>query len=370
MNAQELLRLAVEKNASDIFIGAGRYVSFKIKGEITTIGDKIVSPTEADELVSGLYALANRPIEGFRKACDDDFPITVPKLARFRVSAYSQRGTLAAVIRVVLFDLPNYQSLGIPDQVMGIADEKNGLVLVTGPTASGKTTTLACIIDAINQTKKTHIITLEDPIEFLHRDKMSLISQREISTDTQSYLVALRACLRQTPDIILLGEMRDMETIKTAMTAAETGHLVISTLHTVSAANTVERIIDTFPHEQQAQMRTQLAMILRSVVSQQLVESKDGGLAAAFEIMQVNKEISELIRTSKTHEITSTINASSPRMISMDNSLMKLVQERKITMEVAVANATDPVNMETLFRSKFYDEFRTTPLVRNEEAFY
>ncbi|MDR0271963.1 MAG: Flp pilus assembly complex ATPase component TadA, partial [Clostridiales bacterium] len=214
MTAHEWLKLAVEKNASDIFIGAGRCVSFKINGVVTKIGDSAVSVTEAADLVSELYTLAERPIEQFKQDCDDDFSVTISKLARFRVSAYNQRGTHAAVIRIVLFELPNYSDLQIPDEVMKIADEKNGLVLVTGQSGSGKSTTLACIIDAINKQRTGHIITLEDPIEYLHRDNMCLISQREIPTDSKSYITALRACLRQTPDIVLLGEMRDQETIR------------------------------------------------------------------------------------------------------------------------------------------------------------
>jgi len=361
MKAQEWLKLAVEKGTSDIFFGAGRHVSFKISGVITPMGDAPIGVTEATDIVSDLYALAQRPIEKFKEDGDDDFPITIAGLARFRVSAYNQRGSYAAVIRVVLFDLPNYKDLSIPDEVMNIADEKNGLVLVTGPTGSGKTTTLACIIDAINQTKSKHIITLEDPIEFLHRDKKSLLSQREISTDTKSYLSALRACLRQTPDIILLGEMRDVETIKTAITAAETGHLVISTLHTVGAAKTIDRIIDSFPHEQQQQTRTQLSILLRAVVTQLLLIKKDGGLTPAFEIMRVDKEISTMIRESKTHSIDGVIHASEPSMVSMDSYLMKLVQSGDISMETALANAANPEHMGSLFKSRYFDEHREGP---------
>jgi twitching motility protein PilT len=322
------------------------------------MGEGAVSPAEAEEIVSGLYELAQRPMDKYREDFDDDFPITVAGLARFRVSAYNQRGTHAAVIRIVLFELPNYEDLKIPDAVMNIINEKNGLVLVTGPTGSGKTTTLACIIDAINRTKSAHIITLEDPIEFLHRDNKSLISQREISTDTKSYLAALRACLRQTPDIILLGEMRDSETIKTAMTAAETGHLVISTLHTVGAAATIDRIIDAFPPDQHQQIRTQLGTTLRAVVSQQLLKKKDGGITPAFEIMQVNKEIRKLIREAKTHQIDNIIQTSAPAMIGMDAFILNLVQSGDVSMEIALENATNPEHMSNIFESRYFDAHR------------
>lgn len=358
MKAHEWLKYAVEQGASDIFIGAGRHVSFKINGAITMMGDAIIGPAEAADIVSELYSLAGRTPEKFREDGDDDFPITIAKVARFRVSAYNQRGTHAAVIRVVLFELPNYKNLKIPEEVMKIADEKNGLVLVTGPAGSGKTTTLACIINAINQTKSAHIITLEDPIEFLHRDQKSLISQREISTDTKSYLAALRACLRQTPDIVLLGEMRDAETIKTAMTAAETGHLVISTLHTVGAAATIDRIIDSFPHEQHQQIRTQLATLLRTVVSQQLLIKKDGKITPAFEIMNVNKEIRSLIREGKTHSIDGIIQTSAPAMIGMDAYITGLVEQGEISMEVAIEHASNPEHMSSIFESRYFDAHR------------
>jgi twitching motility protein PilT len=358
MKAHEWLRYAVEQGASDIFIGAGRHISFKIKGVLTHMGDSRISVTEAAEIINDLYELGQRPIEHFKNEGDDDFPITMEKVARFRVSAYNQRGSHAAVIRVVLFELPDYRNMQIPDAVMAVANEKNGLVLVTGPTGSGKTTTLACIIDAINQTKKAHIITLEDPIEFLHRDQKSLISQREISTDTKSYIAALRACLRQTPDIILIGEMRDVETIRTAMTAAETGHLVISTLHTLGAAKTIDRIVDAFPYEEQQQMRTQLSTLLRTVVSQQLLPTKDGGITPAFEIMHVNKAISQLIRESKTHQIEGVIQTSAPSMVNMDAYVTNLVQDGIISMETALANAVNPDHMANIFDSRYFDAHR------------
>ena len=347
MGIQEWLKLAVEKKTSDIFIGAGRHVSFKIDGIITSQSEKPVTPDQSEEMVCELFSLAKRSMENFKSFGDDDFPVTIPGVARFRVSVYNQRGTYAAVIRVVVFSLPDYRDLQVPDEVMKIAHEKNGLVLVTGPAGSGKTTTLACIIDAINKTRNSHIITLEDPIEYLHKDDKSIVSQREISTDTESYLTALRACLRQAPDIVLLGEMRDHETIMTAMTAAETGHLVISTLHTVGAVNTIDRIVDVFPPGQQQQVRIQLSMLLKTVVSQQLLPKKDtGALTPAFEIMYVNSAIKNLIRESKTHQIENVIQTSSAEgMIGMDAYIMSLVRKGDITQETAIAHASNPEQM-------------------------
>jgi len=341
----ELLKAAVDQNVSDIFIRAMRQVSFKTNNTITKYGE-VLNVEDSQGMIMELYRLANRTDEKIRQHGDDDFPITLPGVARFRVSAYKQRGSYAAVIRVVVFDLPDSDSLSIPAEVMSIAKEKNGLVLVTGAAGSGKTTTLASIIDEINRTRNTHIITLEDPIEYLHRDNESLVSQREISTDTDSYLTALRACLRQAPDIVLLGEMRDHETIRVAMTAAETGHLIISTLHTVGVVNTIDRIVDVFPPGQQQQVRVQLSMLLRTVVSQQLLKKTTGGLIPAFEIMHVNSAIRNMIRESKTHQIDNAIQTSANLgMIGMDAYMINLVQNGMITRETALSQAVNPDQM-------------------------
>ena len=342
----DLLKLAVAEGVSDIFIGAGRHVSFKRNGIILPQEGGPIKPDEAETLITSLYAMARRSMNKYLENGDDDFPVTVPGLSRFRVNTYRQRSTMAAIIRVVLFDIPNYKDLLIPDEVMRISTENRGLVLVTGPAGGGKTTTLACIIDAVNKTRNCHIITLEDPIEYLHRDNRSLVSQREISTDTDSYRVALRACLRQAPDIILLGEMRDHETIRTAITAAETGHLVISTLHTVGAANTIDRIIDIFAPEQQQQIRVQLSMVLRMVVSQRLVPNMEGKSIPAFEIMRVNNAISNLIREAKTHQIDGVIQTSAQEgMVGMDAFVVKLFKNGEITADTAIKNAVNPDQM-------------------------
>ena len=345
---QEWLERAVELGASDLFIGAGRRVSFKVSGVIVQQGDERITHFEAEEMITKLYEMAGRPIDKYLKSGDDDFPVTVPGLARFRVNTYRQRSTMAAIIRVVMFNIPDYTSLHIPEEVINASNETQGLVLVTGPAGSGKSTTLACIIDAINKKRNCHIVTIEDPIEYLHRDNTALVSQREISTDTKSYMDALRASLRQVPDIILLGEMRDYETIKTVITAAETGHLIISTLHTVGAANTIDRMIDIFPPEQQQQIRVQLSMTLRMVVSQKLLSNKERKPIPAFEIMHVNSAISNLIREAKTHQIDNVIHTSAQEgMISMDSYILKLFQSGVITQESALNNA---VNSEQMMR--------------------
>jgi len=341
------LKRSADENASDLFISAGRPVTFKINGVLHAKGEDFMRPHESEEFVSILYDLAHRPIKTFLETGDDDFPITIPGVARFRVNAFRQRGTHGAVIRIVLFNIPDYKDLQIPEEVMSLATELNGLALVTGPAGSGKSTTLACIIDAMNRNRNSHIITLEDPIEFLHRDKESLVSQREISTDTNSYMDALRASLRQAPDIIFLGEMRDHETIKTAITAAETGHLVISTLHTIGAANTIDRIVDIFPPEQQQQVRVQLSMTLRMVVTQRLLTDVNGESVPAFEIMRVNNAISNIIREGKTQQIDGVIQTGIQEgMIGMDAYILKLLNEGKITKETALRNASNHDQMQ------------------------
>ena len=259
-NLENLLKLAVDAHASDIFIMAGLPLTYKANGKLIHVDEDRVMPPQSETLVQEIYQLGNRDMHRVLDTGDDDFSITVPNLSRFRVSIYRQRGSFAAVIRIIPFGIPDYRRLQIPEEVMSVAEKTKGLVLVTGPAGGGKSTTLACIIDRINQTREGHIITLEEPIEYLHRNAKCAISQREIGLDTESYLSGLRASLRQAPDVILLGEMRDYETIRTAMTAAETGHLVIGTLHTVGAANTIDRIIDVFPANQQQQIRVQLAM--------------------------------------------------------------------------------------------------------------
>ena len=321
----EYLTQSVEDHASDLFIIAGGPVCEKKDKRMVPISQERVFPQETERLIMDLYRLAGRDPAAYLQRGDDDFSLSVPGLARFRVNAYRQRGSLAAVVRVVAFSIPDWETMSIPEQVMDLADAGHGMVLVTGTAGSGKSTTQACIINRINQTRECHIITLEDPIEYLHRDQRSIVSQREIAIDTENYLSALRACLRQAPDVILLGEMRDAETIHTAMTAAETGHLLIATLHTRGAVNTIDRIVDTFPSGQQEQVRAQLSMVLRTVVSQQLLPGTNGDLVPAFEVMHMNSAIRSLIRDSKTHQIDNVIaSGSGEGMMTMDNSILAL----------------------------------------------
>ena len=344
MNAEELLKTASLEGASDIFIVAGLPLSCKIQGKRRQLTPEKMMPADTEKIIREIYALADhRSMERFLLRGDDDFSFSISGFSRFRASAYRQRGSMAAVVRVIAFSLPSPGELGIPDSIPSLGDASKGLVLVTGPAGSGKSTTLACMINAINRTREGHIITLEDPLEFLHRHEKSIVSQREISSDTESYIVALRAALRQSPDVILLGEMRDHETIQTAMTAAETGHLILSSLHTIGAANTIDRIIDVFPPNQQRQIAVQLSMVLHAVVSQQLVPSADGRLLPVFEVMTLTPAIRNMIRDNKVHQIDGLVYSSaSDQMISMDNSLLKLYRQKIITKETAVKYATNP----------------------------
>lgn len=348
----DLLSDAVNKGVSDIFLVAGRSIAYKIDEEISSKDDHRLMPVETEAMVRDIYTLAgDRPIETFLENGDDDFSFAIPGISRFRVNTYKQRGSLAAVIRIIRFELPDPAALGIPKEILEMGELHKGLALVTGPAGSGKSTTLACVIDYINNHKSKHIITLEDPLEFLHRHKKSIVSQREVRTDTQSYIVALRAALRQSPDVILLGEMRDYETINTVMTAAETGHLIFSTLHTIGASSTINRIIDVFPANQQRQIAVQLSAVLQSIVSQQLVPDVDGHLIPAFEIMTMTPAIRNMIRDNKVHQIDSLVySANDPHMISMDSYLMKLYKEGKITANTAVSYAVNPEMMSKKVR--------------------
>ena len=343
MDVTKYLKQAVALGASDLFVAAGGPVSVKLGGQLQSLGGDKLRPEDSRELISQVYALAGRDMARYEAAGDDDFSFPVSGLARFRVSAYRQRASLAAVIRVVSFSIPDWKSLGIPEEVMGLSRVKSGLILVTGTAGSGKSTTQACIIDRINHERACHIVTLEDPVEFLHRNDKSMVSQREIAIDTENYLTGLRACLRQAPDVILLGEMRDDKTIQTAMTAAETGHTVIATLHTRGAANSIDRIIDVFPAQQQSQIRIQLAGVLHSVVSQQLLPSADGGRVPAFEILHANSAIRNRIREGKTHQMGAALaSAGEQGMQTMDGAVLQLYRAGKITLETALAAADDP----------------------------
>ena len=345
----DYLRDAVSRQASDVLIVAGKAVCAKQEKLIRPLSEQRLLPEDTQQIISEIYQAAGRDMAHYNQTGDDDFSFAVPGLARFRVNTYRQRGSAAAVIRLVSFDIPDWKTIGIPEQVMALSELTSGMVLVTGTAGSGKTTTQACLIDRINRTRDCHIVTLEDPVEYLHRHQKSIVSQREIAIDTRDYLSALRACVRQAPDVILLGEMRDPETIHTALTAAETGHMIIATLHTKGAVNAVDRIIDAFPSTQQQQIRVQLATVLQTVVSQQLLPDVDGGMIPAFEIMQASNAVRNMIRENKTHQIDNAISTGAKDgMLSMDQSIQNLYRQGRIEKNTALAYADKPDMMKRL----------------------
>ena len=345
MMIHEMLSRSIEIGASDVFLIAGVPVTYKCNGRQNRVGEMLL-PDSIRVLVDEIYEISKRERTNLEKGADDDFSFSVSGLGRFRVNVFRQRGSLAAVIRVIRFGLPDPVALGIPESVLSLADTKKGLVLITGAAGTGKSTTLACILDRINKTRDGHIITMEDPIESIHRHDRSIVTQREISIDTPGYLDSLRSALRESPDVILLGEMRDYDTISAAITAAETGVLLFSTLHTSSVSNTINRILDVYPSNQQQQVKIQLAQILKGVVCQQLVPLADGGQTAVFEIMKTNMAIQNMIREDKLHQLESAMQAASAEgMCTMDQSLLKLYREGRITKDTALVSCVHYENM-------------------------
>ena len=339
----ELLKKAVEMGGSDVFIMPGAGATVKVNNDLINLTDGRLMPADTEQLIRQMYELAHRDMALLDREGDDDFSFAIVNVSRFRCNAYRQRGSLAAICRIVNFELPDPQEQHIPDIVMNLADQRSGMILVTGPAGSGKSTTLACIVDRINTSRSGHIVTIEDPIEYLHKHKKSLISQREVPNDAATFSRALRAALRQAPDVVMLGEMRDLDTIRTAITAAETGHLLLSSVHTIGAAKTMDRIVDTFPAEQQAQIRVQLSMVLKAVVSQRLIPAVDGQRIPVFEVMTVNPAIQNMIRDGRTHQIDNVIYGGSDKtMLCMDTELQRLYREGRITRDTAVMYATNP----------------------------
>lgn len=346
-NMYNLLATAKANNASDLHITVGIKPKCRISGTLYEMTPfEVLTPAKTRELVESLFQPKQQAV--MDEKGEVDFAYAHPDLGRFRVNAFKQRGSYAAVLRIVGAKIPTPESLGVPEAVIGLTRKKRGLVLVTGPTGSGKSTTLASLIDVINQERNEHIITLEDPIEYLHKHNHAIVNQREIGLDTDSYGNALRAALREDPDIILVGEMRDFDTISTAITAAETGHLVFSTLHTIGAAPTIERIVDVFPAHQQNQIRSQLASVLEAVISQQLLPTIDGkGRVAAFEVMLGTPAIKNLIREDKAHQIPSIMQTSKKLgMQTMDDSLFNLYLKHKIDGANCVEFAQDTESMQ------------------------
>lgn len=322
----QLLTKAYEEKASDLHLSFGIPAVFRIDGQLRQLGDRAYSFSELQQMVEQIIPVNKKA--DFESRGEADFNYALEGLCRFRINAYHQRGQVSIAARLISSNIPTIQLLGMPNVLVELAEKPQGLILVTGPTGSGKSTTLAAMIDYVNDNYAKHIITLEDPIEYLHQHKKSVVNQREIGVDTQSFASGLRAALRQDPEIILVGEMRDLETISTAITAAETGHLVLATLHTSSAATTIDRIIDVFPPHQQSQIRIQLANVLQGIVSQRLFVKKDGrGRVAATEILVRTPSIANLIRSEKVHQIQNVIQTSRKLgMHTLETSIKQLME--------------------------------------------
>ncbi len=342
MHIDEILAAAVAEKASDIHITVALPPMFRVNGVLVPMaGAEKLDPADTHRLVYQMFSERQQVL--FAERGELDFSYGVPSLGRFRVNAFKQRGSISAALRVIPTQVPDAKTLGLPEIILQLTKKHQGLILVTGPTGSGKSTTLACMIDTINRERDCHIITLEDPIEYLHRHNKSIINQREIGLDSHSFASALKASLRQDPDVILVGELRDLETISTALTAAETGHLVLATLHTYNAIGTVDRIVDVFPPHQQAQIRLQLASVLEAVIAQQLLPRADGkGRVAAFEILLATPAVRNLIREAKTYQIMSLIQTGSRiGMKSFDMAYKELLAKGLVSREVIAARATD-----------------------------
>jgi twitching motility protein PilT len=336
------MRTCVEMGASDIHIAVGRRPCLRLHGTIKDLDAPVTTPQDADALAHEI--LPERLEEELQKLGTADFSHAFGTEARFRCSVYKERGFMSLALRLIPTKLLTFEEIGLPDNVRDLLKRPRGLILVTGPTGSGKTTTLATMINEINLTESCHITTIEDPIEYYHEHRKAVISQREVGTDVTTFAEAMRRVLRQDPDVILLGEMRDLETIGTAITAAETGHLVFGTLHTTGSARTVDRIIDSFPKEQQEQIRMQLALSIIAVISQVLIPRCDRkGVIAAFEVMLNTPAIENYIRKGETFKITSDIQTGKKRgMMLLDDHLLQLVREGKIKAETAFEHAMDP----------------------------
>ena len=344
---EQIMGCAKDAGASDVHITVGISPKMRVNGKLMVMPFPVLLPVDTKRICDSM--MNDKQKEHVEEKGEWDFSYSIPQMGRYRVNAFRQRGSVAMVLRIVGTVVPTPESLSLPPSVIDLYKMKRGLVLVTGPTGSGKSTTLASLVGKINMDLDAHIITLEDPIEYLHRHARSIVNQREIGIDATSYDLALRSALREDPDVILVGEMRDLETISTAITAAETGHLVLSTLHTIGAAATIERIIDVFPPHQQEQIRTQLANVLVSVVSQQLVPTVDRrGRVAAFEVMHATPAIRNLIRENKTHQIATSIQTSRRLgMITMDDALVELYMKGKIDRNEALNFAQDKNTMQT-----------------------
>lgn len=346
MDLVAILNEAQMQGASDIHLAPRTQVMFRVDGKLVKMSEDMVPPYAIEKMIEPM--LTKEQMDELEQAGELDFAYSIAGFKRLRVNVFRQRGTYAMAIRILSFEIPDPKNLGVPQSVIDLTEKKRGLVLVTGATGSGKSTTLASLIGVIARNHEKSIITLEDPIEYLHQHGKSMVLQREIGYDSMTYANALRAALRQDPDVILVGEMRDLETIATAITAAETGHLVFSTLHTNSASAAMDRMIDVFPPHQQQQIRVQLAGVLEGVIAQQLLPRQNGGgRIAAFEVMLVNSAIRNLIREGKNYQIPSIIQTNRKEgMMAMDDAIYNLYMKSYIDSDTAIAYAQDPAGMK------------------------
>lgn len=346
-----LLRLMVERNASDLHITAGSPVQLRVDEKLIPVDNAVLSPEESKELVYSILSTAQK--EKFERELELDMAFSITELGRYRVNVFKQRGSIGSSIRLIPRNIWTFEECGLPVNVTkDLCNRPKGLVLLTGATGSGKSTSLASMIDWINKTRSCHIVTIEDPIEFIHKNKMAIVNQREVYSDTYSFDGALKHVLRQDPDVILIGEMRDLETIESALIIAETGHLVFATLHTSDCVQTVNRIVDVFPAYQQQQIRTQLSFVLIGVLSQQLIpKAKGSGRVLACEVLMVTQAVRSLIRESKIHQVYSVIQTSQREgMRTMNQALYELYQKRLITQQEAFERSTDIDDLTRIFK--------------------
>jgi len=345
----ELLTEMIGKGASDLHLTVGTPPQIRIDGDLQSLNYPRLSPDDTKELAYGVLTESQRA--EFEKQSELDLSFGIKGLSRFRANVFKQRDCVAMALRRIPFEILSFEKLNLPPIVEELADRLNGLVLVTGATGSGKSTTMAAMIDKINREKPLHILTIEDPIEFIHQHRKSIVNQRQIHSDTMSFQRALKSVLRQDPDVVLIGEMRDKETIEIALTVAETGHLVFGTLHTNSAAQTINRVIDVFPPDQQDQVRTQLALVLQGVVCQQLLPKIGGGRQMCCEIMVANSAIRAAIREGKVHQMDSMIQVGAKfGMMTMNQSLLKVYTSGKVTRDEALSRSNDPIDLENMMK--------------------
>jgi len=351
MEIKELLQLAVDREASDLHMIVGLPPYLRIEGVLSPVGEeKVLTPETINKIVKEI--LQTEQLERLSVNKEIDFSLPFSEKARFRVNAYTQKGSFAIAFRRIPLDIPVVDDLGLPKILHSFTGLRQGFILVTGPTGHGKSTTLAAMLNEINRNRSEHIVTIEDPIEFIFKPITSIISQREMGFDTHSWQIALRSVLREDPDVVLVGEMRDYETIQSALTVAETGHLVFTTLHTNSAAQTIDRIVDVFPDEQQEQVRLQLSNVVEAVFSMRLVPSVSGKRAVAYEVMLGTSAIKTSIREGKTHQIDNIIQTSTEvGMSTLEMSLANLVKEGKVELEVAQSYSLRPEELNRLVRS-------------------